>query len=79
MFIQELTHEDLNQLLTTPPRPEVVTLHYTSKYADSLPALCGEEAPKGGWDMNKAKGKSGGNTRKELCPACQVRYSYMEG
>lgn len=79
MFIQELTHEDLDQLLSAPPRPEAVTLHYVCKTNLTLPAICGEEAPKGSWDMDRAKGKNGSNTRTELCPACQVRYSYMEG
>lgn len=74
-----ITDHSLDQLLSATPRPEVVTLHYVCKTNLTLPALCGEEAPKGGWDMDRAKDESGGNTRLELCPACQVRYSYMGG
>ena len=74
-----ITDHDLEQILNTPPQPEVLILHYVHKKNLTLPALCGEEPASGIWSRDMAKRAKASNTRTEICPACQVKYSYRKG
>ena len=86
MTVHELTPEDLNQLRTAPTLPQGVTLlHYYSKRRPTAPALCGAMPDGGSWtnDNHYRPGTTaytaGGKLAPqfELCPLCQVRYSYL--
>ncbi|WP_237234327.1 hypothetical protein [Rothia nasisuis] len=83
MTVHELTLEDLAQLLTPPPpAPGKSTLHYYNRLWVTGPALCGTMPDGGSWEHHYRPGRTaytaGGKLAPqfELCPICQVRYSY---
>lgn len=84
MSTNGLTDHDLTQLLT-PTRDSggVMELHYFRRHQPTAPALCGTMPDGGSWEHHYRPGTTaytaGGKLAPqfELCPACQVRYSYL--
>lgn len=84
MSTNGLTDHDLTQLLT-PTRASggVMELHYFNTLFPAAPALCGTMPDGGSWANHYRPGAAVYTPQDtmspayEMCPACQVRYSYM--